>query len=90
VLDSVNLLKNLREDCKKPAYRNNPVCQLINVVPSGDGGTPTVPTPTLPSIPGLPGLPGLGDLLGRRLPDALTSGTPTATPSSTALYGGAS
>ena len=34
VLDSVNLLKNLREDCKKPAYRNNPVCQLINVVPS--------------------------------------------------------
>jgi phospholipid/cholesterol/gamma-HCH transport system substrate-binding protein len=82
VLDSVNLLKQLRADCKKAAYRDNPVCQLINVVPGGDGGG----TPGLPEIPGLPGL---GDLLGRSFPDALTSGNPSATPSPTSLYGGA-
>ncbi|KQW53099.1 mammalian cell entry protein [Nocardioides sp. Root1257] len=85
VLDSVNLLKQLRADCKKPAYQDNPVCKLVNVVPGGDGDTPG-----LPGLPGIPGLPGLGDLLGRSLPDALTSGDPSPTPGPTALYGGTS
>jgi phospholipid/cholesterol/gamma-HCH transport system substrate-binding protein len=89
VLDSVNLLKQLRADCKKAAYQANPICRVLNAVPNGGGGgTPTLPG--LPGLPGVPGLPGLGDLLGRTLPDALTSGDPTPAPDATALYGGPS
>jgi phospholipid/cholesterol/gamma-HCH transport system substrate-binding protein len=73
VLDSVNLLKQLRADCKKPAFRTNPICRIINIVPDG-GGTPI--------------LPGLGDLLGRTLPQALTSGDPAPVLGPNALYGG--
>ena len=83
VLDSLNLLKQLRADCKKPAYKNNPVCQLINVVPGGDDGTPTVPT--IPTIPGLPDLPILGGLLGGLVGGA---GPGAVEPSPNALYGG--
>jgi len=80
VLDSLNLLKQLRADCKKPAYQTNPVCVLINVAPDSGDGTPTVPT-----IPGLPDLPILGGLLG-----GLVGGADprAATPSPSALYGG--
>jgi phospholipid/cholesterol/gamma-HCH transport system substrate-binding protein len=80
VLDSLNLLKQLRADCKKPAYKDNPVCVLINVVPGDDGGTPTVP-----GVPGLPDLPVLGGLLG-----GLVGGADprAAVPSPNALYGG--
>jgi len=79
VLDSLNLLKQLRADCKKPAYKTNSVCQLISVVPDG-GGTPTVPT-----VPGLPDLPILGGLL-----NGLVGGADprAAAPSPSALYGG--
>ena len=80
VLDSVNLVRQLRSECAKPKYDGNPVCAVVNLAPGGgDGG-----------LPGLPGLPGLGDLLGRRLPDALSSGDPTPAPDPVALYGGSS
>jgi phospholipid/cholesterol/gamma-HCH transport system substrate-binding protein len=75
VLDSVDLVKQLRAECAKPKYDGNPVCAVVEVLPGAGGGGG--------------GLPGLGDLLGRRLPDALTSGDPTPTPDPVALYGGA-
>ena len=80
MLDSLNLLKQLRADCKKPAYQTNPVCVLINVAPDSGDGTPTIPT-----IPGLPDLPILGGLLG-----GLVGGADprAAAPSPSALYGG--
>ena len=80
VLDSVDLLKNLRADCKKPAYTGNLVCTVINALPVIGKGS------------GLLGLPGLGDLLGRQLPDALAGGPSpsSASPSPSGLYGGLS
>jgi phospholipid/cholesterol/gamma-HCH transport system substrate-binding protein len=33
VLDSVNLLKDLKRQCKQPLNRNNIVCQIVNAVP---------------------------------------------------------
>ncbi len=81
VLGSLRLLKQLRADCKKPAYKDNPVCQLLAVVP-GDGGTPGIP-----GVPGLPGLPVVGGLVS----GLVTGADPRAAePSPTALYGGPS
>jgi phospholipid/cholesterol/gamma-HCH transport system substrate-binding protein len=36
VLDSVNLLKDLRRQCKLPANRQNYVCQVVNTLSPGD------------------------------------------------------
>jgi phospholipid/cholesterol/gamma-HCH transport system substrate-binding protein len=78
VLDDVNLLKKLKQTCKKKQYKKNAICRLLNSVPDGPG---------LPDIPGLPGLPGLGlTSLGA----ALTSGAPSAGGSPRGLYGGTS
>ena len=81
VLDSLNLVKKLEKACKKDRYADNPVCVIINALPDGE-------LPELPDLPGLPDVTGglLGNLLGR----ALTDGTPSAQPSASALYGGAS
>ena len=38
VLDSVNLLKDLKRQCKQPANRNNVVCKILNSVPDLDLG----------------------------------------------------
>ncbi|HET9423542.1 MAG TPA: MCE family protein [Nocardioides sp.] len=38
VLDSVNLLKDLKRQCKQPLNRNNVVCKIINAVPNLDLG----------------------------------------------------
>ncbi|WP_296601473.1 MCE family protein [Nocardioides sp.] len=76
VLASLDLVKQLKKECKKKKYDGNPVCTLVELIP-GDGG--------LPDLPGLPGLPDvLGPLLGR----ALTDDTPSAAPSDAGLYGG--
>ena len=72
VLASPKRLKQLRRQCRKPAYEGNPVCTVVNPLPG-------VPTPTVP---------GLGDLLGRQLPDALTSGAPSSSASPDGIYGG--
>jgi phospholipid/cholesterol/gamma-HCH transport system substrate-binding protein len=38
VLDSLRLFRNLKAECKKPAYRANPVCAVVNALPgAGDG-----------------------------------------------------
>lgn len=79
VLESLDLVRQLRRECAKPAYDGNPVCAIVEVLPVAGA-----------SSSGLAGLDGLGDLLGRRLPDALTSGDPTPAPDPLALYGGSS
>jgi phospholipid/cholesterol/gamma-HCH transport system substrate-binding protein len=38
VLNSVNLLKDLKRQCKQPANRNNVVCKILNAVPNLDLG----------------------------------------------------
>ncbi len=38
VLDSVNLLKELKKQCKQPANENNVVCKVLNSVPDLDLG----------------------------------------------------
>jgi phospholipid/cholesterol/gamma-HCH transport system substrate-binding protein len=75
VLDSLNLVKKLRNACKKDKFADNPVCTLINALP-GAGGL----------------LDGVGGTLGGLLTglgDALTSGSPSSTPSRDSLFGGA-
>lgn len=81
VLGSLDLLKEMRKECKSDKYKDNPVCQIVNAVPDLgsllDNGSP------------LGG--GLGGLLG-----GLTGGLNRADPSSdpaapgdpTALLGG--
>jgi phospholipid/cholesterol/gamma-HCH transport system substrate-binding protein len=84
VLDDVDLVKQLRKQCKKKKYDGNQVCTIIEAVPGGDG-------PDIPGLPDLPGIPGLSGLLGATaLGDALSSGDPSPAPSQAALYGGAS
>ena len=74
VLASLDLVKQLKKDCKKKKYDGNPVCTIVEALP-GDGDGP------------LGGL--LGGLTGGLLGRALTDGTPNPTPSPSALYGGA-
>ena len=74
VLASVDLVAQLRRQCARKKYDGNPVCTIVEALPGGGDG------PLGGLLGGLP-----GDLLGR----ALADGAPTATPSSSALYGGA-
>lgn len=53
VLGNLDLLSGLRDECKKSANKDNPVCKAINALPGSDSGLP------LPDLPGLSGLPGL-------------------------------
>lgn len=73
-LTNLNLFKNLKDICAKPANRTNPVCKAVNALPlpGGDGA--------LPGLPGLPDLPLLGGL------PLLTGGARTV--STSELYGG--
>ena len=87
VLKSLNLLKNLVEDCKKKKYDGNPVCTIIEALP----GLPDIlgGRGDLGDLGDLSGSGGLGGLLGARvLGEALSSGAPSAPPSPSALYGG--
>lgn len=101
LLDNLRLFKNLKKECRKKKYDQNPVCVVIRALPgAGDGldlqgvldyllgilGLPGGDTGGLPELPGLPGLPGLGGLLG----DALADGRPSAEPSASGLFGGGS
>lgn len=75
VLDSVDLVKKLKKECKRAKYDGNPVCTIVEALPgSGDGP--------------LGGL--LGGLTGGLLGRALTDGAPNPAPSPAALYGGGS
>jgi phospholipid/cholesterol/gamma-HCH transport system substrate-binding protein len=98
LLDSLRLFKNLKKECRKEKYEQNPVCVVIRALPgAGDGldvegaldyllGILGLPGGDTGGLPELPGLPGLGDLLGR----ALADGAPSAAPSPGALFGGGS
>lgn len=87
VLDSLRLFRNLKQECRKPAYKANPVCAIVNALPGeGDGldlegaleyllgllGLPGGgPGSGDPSAPGLPGLPGLPEIPGLPLDGGL-------------------
>jgi phospholipid/cholesterol/gamma-HCH transport system substrate-binding protein len=73
VLDSVDLVKKLKRECRKKKYDGNPVCTIVEALPGGDDGP-------------LGGL--LGGLTGGLLGRALSDGAPSPTPSPAALYGG--
>lgn len=103
VLDSLQLFKNLKKECRKKKYDKNPVCVVIRALPgAGDGldlqgvldyllgilGLPGGDTGGLPGLPELPGLP--GGILGGLLGRALADGEPSVGPSPAALYGGVS
>jgi len=79
VLADADLLTALRTKCQKTRYATNPVCQVLNTVPS-------VPLDQLPDVLG----DVLGGVLGRSLGSSLTSGAPSPRPSLQALYGGTS
>ena len=102
LLDSLRLFTNLKKECRKKKYAQNPVCVIVRALPgAGDGldpqgvldyllgvlGLPGGDTGGLPGLPGLPDLPGgLGGLLG----NALADGRPSAEPSASGLFGGGS
>jgi len=78
VLASLDLVKQLKKQCKKDKYDGNPVCTIVEALPGAGGGLGGL-------LDGLGG--GLTDgLLGR----ALSDGTPTPAPGAAALYGGSS
>jgi phospholipid/cholesterol/gamma-HCH transport system substrate-binding protein len=52
----LNALLKLKDACKAPVLKNNPVCVAVNKVPS-------LPLPGLPELPGLGGLGGLTGML---------------------------
>jgi phospholipid/cholesterol/gamma-HCH transport system substrate-binding protein len=74
VLDSVDLVKKLKRECRKKRYDGNPVCTIVEALP-GDGDGP------------LGGL--LGGLTGGLLGRALADGAPSPAPSPAGLFGGA-
>ena len=77
VLASVDLVKQLKKQCKKKKYDGNPVCTVVEALPGGGG------------LGGL--LDGLGASLGSTdglLGRALVDGTPTPAPSAAQLFGG--
>ena len=74
VLDSLDLVRKLKKECRKDKYDGNPVCTIVEALPGGGDGP-------------LDGL--LGGLTGGLLGRALTDGTANPTPSPSALYGGA-
>jgi phospholipid/cholesterol/gamma-HCH transport system substrate-binding protein len=78
VLADADLLQSLREKCQKDKYATNPVCTIVNSVPS-------VPLEQLPGAIGQI----VGGLLGRTIAGTPLSSSP-ADPSDRALYGGSS
>ena len=50
VFANLELLADLKDECQKPRYADNPVCKAVNNLPVGDNGLP------LPDLPGIPGL----------------------------------
>lgn len=56
VLNNVQSLAELQQECKKKENENKAVCQQLNQVPGAPVPTGSLPTITLPT--GLPGLPG--------------------------------
>jgi phospholipid/cholesterol/gamma-HCH transport system substrate-binding protein len=77
VLADADLLKSLRAKCQKEKYATNPVCTVLNAVP-------TVPLDQLGDL--------IGQILGNLLGRTAGSGAdgPQAAPSLRALYGGTS
>jgi hypothetical protein len=73
VLDDLDLVKQLKRTCKKKTYADNPVCRVINTVPS---------LPGLSDLGGLLGTTGLSRALASGAPspapdpDALYGGLP--------------
>nr|WP_157347462.1 MCE family protein [Nocardioides sp. MAH-18] len=58
VLDSLRLFRNLEQECRKPAYRDNPVCAIVNALPGEGDGVDL--QGALDYLQGLLGLPGGG------------------------------
>lgn len=106
VLDQLRLFKNLLAECTKKQYDANPVCAVVNALPSGSGAGPDVPglledLLDLLSPPGGTGSgdapaptdpgDGLGGLLDGLVGGLVGGATPRhAPPSPSALYGGPS
>jgi phospholipid/cholesterol/gamma-HCH transport system substrate-binding protein len=67
VLKDPQLYKRLKEECAKPERKDNPVCKVVNPLPTPGPGElpqiPGVPLPTATPEQPLPSIPGLG--LGR-------------------------
>ncbi len=65
-LTNLDLLKQLKARCAKPAYKANPVCRALQ--PLGPGSQPDLPgLPDLPLLSGLASTPSTGDLFGAGL-----------------------
>jgi len=56
-LTNLNLFQKLKDACKAPALKNNPVCKAVNAI--NLPGLPGLPLPGLPELPLLGGLTGL-------------------------------
>ncbi len=71
VLDSLRLFRNLKVECRKPDYRANPVCAIVNALPgAGDGLDLQGSLEYLLGVLGLPGGgPGSGDPNAPPLPE---------------------
>jgi phospholipid/cholesterol/gamma-HCH transport system substrate-binding protein len=77
VLADLDSLAKLKEKCKKPKHKDNPVCVVLNQVPD-------LPLDELPAA--LDDI--LDEVLGRSLTSWLADGTPTPSADTQVLFGG--